>query len=49
MILMDSKFQDHKRNKQGDYSHTIPQSLLREEIETLFFEQQRLDNPLRNG
>lgn len=45
MILMDPKFQDHKRNKHGDYSHTIPQSLLREEIETLFFEQQRLDNP----
>jgi CRISPR-associated endonuclease Csn1 len=45
MIFMDSKFQDHKRNKHGDYSHTIPQSLLREEIETLFFEQQRLGNP----
>lgn len=45
MILLDPKFQDHKRNKSGDYSHTISQSLLREEVETLFFEQQRLGNP----
>ncbi|TDY63095.1 CRISPR-associated Csn1 family endonuclease [Aminivibrio pyruvatiphilus] len=45
MFFLDPKFTDHKRNKGGDYAHTVSQELLREEVELLFAEQKRLGNP----
>lgn len=45
MFFLDPKFMDHKRNKGGNYAHTVSQELLREEVDILFSEQKRLGNP----
>lgn len=44
MIFLDKKFSEHKRNKSGDYSHTIDRSQLVEEIALIFKSQRELQN-----
>ena len=44
MMLRDAKFSDHKRNKGGDYSHTLPRSLLLDEVLLLFDAQRCMGN-----
>lgn len=45
MLARDPKFQDHRRNRAGDYSHTLSRSLLLEEARRLFQSQRTLGNP----
>lgn len=45
MVLKDEKFSSRKRNKEGDYSHTIPRELLLDEINLLLTNQKRLGHP----
>lgn len=44
MVWKDEKFAIHKRNKGGDYSHTVARDDLLLEIKTLFETQRKLDN-----
>lgn len=45
MVAKDEKFAEHKRNKGGNYTHTIARDDLRKEIETLFDCQRKFGNP----
>ena len=44
MVWKDEKFATHKRNKDGDYSHTVARDDLLIEIKTLFDAQRALGN-----
>ncbi|NOT66400.1 MAG: type II CRISPR RNA-guided endonuclease Cas9 [Methylotenera sp.] len=44
MVWKDEKFAEHKRNKGGDYSHTVARDDLLLEIKTLFQAQRKLGN-----
>lgn len=44
MVWKDEKFADHKRNKGGDYSHTVARDDLLQEIKVLFEVQRNLGN-----
>jgi len=44
MVWKDVKFADHKRNKGGDYSHTVARDDLLQEIQSLFEAQRNLGN-----
>ncbi len=41
MLCLDERFRDRKRNRTGDYSHTVPRDLLVDEVWQLFKAQQR--------
>ncbi|WP_231784117.1 type II CRISPR RNA-guided endonuclease Cas9 [Lentibacillus sp. JNUCC-1] len=45
MLMLDDKFQGHKRNKGGDYSHVIARSEIEEEIHTVFEKQREYGHP----
>lgn len=44
MVYNDPKFADHKRNKGGDYSHTINRGDLQAEVRALFEAQRGFEN-----
>lgn len=44
MLYKDAKFTEQKRNRAGNYSHTIERKLLEEEISILFAQQRELGN-----
>lgn len=46
MFGVDEKFQDKKRNSDNDYSHTVPRSLLMDELQLILTKQQELGNML---
>lgn len=45
MVWLDDKFKAHKRNKGGDYGHTVARDDLVKEIQALFSAQRTLGNP----
>lgn len=45
MVYKDEKFAAHKRNKTGDYTHSIQRLDIADEIECLFTRQKELKNP----
>lgn len=44
MLHKDARFAARKRNRDGDYSHTLPRDLLRHEVAALFKRQRALGN-----
>ncbi|MBF7097244.1 type II CRISPR RNA-guided endonuclease Cas9 [Alkalibacter mobilis] len=44
MLYLDSKFEEHKRNKSDDYSHTIARSMVLDEVQQIFNKQREFGN-----